>query len=119
MKPRKNQSSFNKKHPEPTYTNRNSKTQLDYYENYPYLIPPYALNGYQPYTSQMPMYPPPPHYHTKMRSGAQQGNMLAPPGMLPQSWPGMFQPGMMYPGYGHLPHPGYNFNKLDFVYFFF
>ena len=46
MKSRTNQSSLSKKHTDqPTYSNRNAKTQLDYYDDYPHLVPPYALNG--------------------------------------------------------------------------
>ncbi len=108
---RQNQSSFNRKHPkEPSsYSNhRTSKTQLDYYENYPYLIPPYALNNYQAYLQLM--YPGSLGY-----TNAKQQGMLAPP-ILPQGLlaPGMFHPGLVYPAnYGQIP-PSYvkKFEKI-------
>jgi len=96
---RQNKTSFNKNHPKEPSSHpkkRTTKTELDYYENYPYLIPPYALNNYQAYLQLM--------YSGSTFPNTKQQSMLAPPGLLA---PGLFHPGMMYTGnFSHIP-PGY------------
>ncbi len=90
MKPRNNQSSFAKKHTD-TYSTRPSKTQLDYYDNYPHLVPPYVLNNgfVNPYAGIQP------YAQYAQLAAAMQSGILAP---------GLFPPGM-------IGHP-YNKKKL-------
>lgn len=84
MKPRNNQSSFSKKNPD-TYSTRPSKTQLDYYDNYPHLVPPYAYNGFMnPYPGMLPYAP-----YAQIAAAMQAG---------------MFAPGLMPPGMMGYPH---------------
>ena len=58
MKSKNVQSSFSKKHPDVT-DSRSTKTELDYYENYPHLVPPFGFTAAFPhqYSAPFPPYP--------------------------------------------------------------
>ena len=123
MKPRNNQSSLAKK-PTDSYSNRPSKTQLDYYDNYPHLVPPYAYNNafMNPYAGVPGV---PPYAPYAQIAAAMQAGMLAP-GMMP---PGMIgypynkkklknqqlAPLLYDPAYYAMQTDGKLLNKINFV----
>lgn len=82
MKPKKQATSvtsFAKKHADPPkYSKRQtSKTELDYYEDYPHLIPPYALNNY----AQQIAYEQ--GFHSPYGIHVPGSNMIIPHGSIP------------------------------------
>lgn len=112
MKPKKQATSvtsFAKKHADPPkYSKRQtSKTELDYYEDYPHLIPPYALNNYAKQIAYEQV------FHSPYGIHVPGSNMIIPHGSMPGNMTNMAYG-------GHLLAPlafPYN-NKKKFVIFF-
>ncbi len=114
MKPKKQATSvtsFAKKHVDNELANNkyskhrqfNSKTELDYYEDYPHLIPPFALSDF---AKKMAAYGDE-QFHSPLGIHTPGSNLVLPHGSIPGNMTNMAYGGLLAP----LQHP--NKKKLE------